>query len=221
MLLGIAGVLELLVADLDAGLDEDRLVQVLAAAGAGEVDVPAHLLHQLQEVLGTPPTGGQLRGQDQLRFQAQLVHHLLDGLLVELGQEDGGLLIDPLQPGHGLVKERSPAVAVGQGQHVGLAPADAVLDLHLRGELAEAPLGQHRHGEPGSALGHLHLHPVLVAVLAVRHRVQQDEHVRAGHLVEEAEPGQKIRLVDGDNSCGFHLDSFPSRNWVLRSTGCR
>lgn len=77
------------------------------------------------------------------------------------------------------------------------APLNRVVDLHLKDFLPEAV--DHRHGQPLPAIRGFYFIPVLPFVLFKLNIVQEDEDIALFDLIKISQPGQVLRLMDGDD----------------------
>src|SRR5687768_9500042 len=68
----------------------------------------------------------------------------------------------------------------------------------------------HRHGEPARLAVDADLAAVLVVAALELHVVEHDEQVHLRHAVQVAQPGDEVRLVDGDDHAEFSFWRNPA-----------
>ena len=121
--------------------------------------------------------------------------------LVVIGQQGGVVFDDLSHERHRLLEMRRAAIVLLDRLEQLAPPRPGLVDLHLV-DPAQAVVGpDDRDSDPCRLAGHEQLHAVHPgpALLRELDGVKQDEHVAARELVEVAEPGEEVRLVDRDD----------------------
>src|SRR5919107_102235 len=190
----VDGVLELLHDHFYAGAPERLRVEVRDAGPARVVAGSSHGLADVEDKLRLLPRGAERRGEDELLLDAERAREHPYRPDVQLRELRPRSLVELLEPPRELLEARGARVAGAERLPVLRAPAFA-RHLDLVNPLPE-PL-RDRNREPLRAAAPLHAVAVLKVALRELHVVEQDEHVRPQKLLEEAEPGHVLRLVNG------------------------
>ena len=178
------------------------VVVVAPAAGAGEVHVGADGQADVEhELLLAARRRPELRQSQALRLDAEVRGERLEQADRDVDERSATLQLVPVER-EDLVEVRSLAVALLDRAQVGVSPR-LVGELHL--EVAHLALpavrNRDRHRQVRDAVRRLDAVAGGEAASArILHRVEVDEDVGVGELVEVAGPGNVVRLVDGDDA---------------------
>ena len=192
---------ELLEFYLDVHALELLKVEVLTPAHARYVRRRADGLADIEDALGAPRLRAERRAQDDLLAQTELLEHPPQQRDIQAHERLAGAAQTPDEPPlDGLEVRGAP---IGQGHRVldPVGPAWVALggDPHLVDGGSQVACHRHRH--PNGSLGRTDAVPVLEVVLPELSVVEHHEHVREAGLMEEAQPGDELRLMDRDAHC--------------------
>jgi len=202
--------------DLDALLLEQLQIQIFRSILPRKIDIAVQLVTDIGQPLRASFLCPQLRGNDEfLIFYAQGVCQIMDQMNVDLGQTLPFLRICFFKKIDMILEKRSLGVVGDQRIQMFSAPLNRVVDLNLKDFLSEAV--NHGYRQPLPAIRSLDFIPVLPFVLFKLNIVQEDEDIALFDLIKISQPGQVLRLMDGDDHSEAALINglFDVQNWGL------